>query len=68
MMVIDNKHNFGDTVYLATDESQSIRIVTGIILLVGGAVLYELSCGTFTSRHYDIEITSEKNVLLTTTN
>lgn len=66
-MVIDNKFNFGDVVYLATDIDQNPRIVTRIVISKE-SLIYELSCGERISSHYDIEITSEKNVLLNTSN
>lgn len=66
-MVIDNKYTFGDIVYLATDVDQSPRIVTEVIV-AKDSILYELSCGERCSNHYDIEITSEKNVLLSVSN
>lgn len=66
-MVIENKFNFGDVVYLKTDPEQRPRIVT--TFSVGAtSILYELSSGTITSWHRDFEITYEKDVLLTTTN
>jgi hypothetical protein len=67
MMVIDNRFNFGDVVYLVTDVDQNPRILTRIVVS-RDSVIYELSCGERISSHYDIEITSEKNVLLNTSN
>lgn len=67
MMVIENKFNFGDIVYLKTDPDQRPRIVTTFSVGVS-SILYELSCGTITSWHRDFEMTAEKDVLLTTTN
>lgn len=67
-MVIDNKFNFGDTVYLKTDPDQRARIVSKLSVLPMGVIVYELSHNTYTSLHYDFEISVEKNVLITTTN
>ena len=67
MMVIDNKYNFGDIVYLSTDVDQHPRIVTRIVISLNG-IIYELSCGTFVSSHYEIEMTTEKNTLLAYSN
>lgn len=53
---------FGDIVYLKTDPDQLERIVSGKIARPG-AILYELSCGTMLSNHYDFEITEEVDVL-----
>lgn len=66
-MVIDNKFDFGDIVYLATDIEQLPRIVTRIYI-DPNYLCYELSCGTTTSNHYELEITAEKNTLLTYSN
>ena len=67
MMVIDNKFDFGDKVYLETDVDQKERVVTEFRVTKTG-ILYSLSCGVDKSWHYDFEITTEKNVLITSTN
>lgn len=67
-MVVDNKYNFGDIVFLATDNDQNQRIVTGISILPGDVILYDLSYGSCNSSHYEFEITAEKNVLASSTN
>ncbi len=46
MMVIKNKHNIGDTVYLLTDREQNPRIVIAIVIYMSGELLYKLICGT----------------------
>ena len=66
MMVIDNKYEFGQEVYLKTDVDQRVRIVTSLIIRPNGCISYELSCGVDTRWHYDFEISTEKNVLITT--
>lgn len=66
-MLVETKYTFGDIVYLATDPEQFQRIVTRITLSPGG-MIYELSCGASSSCHYEMEIVSEKNVLITTSN
>ena len=58
-MILDNKYNLGDIVYLKTDTDQSERILTSIQVSVIG-ILYKLSCGTTETWHYDIEISAEK--------
>jgi hypothetical protein len=68
MMVIDNKFNIGQEVYLKTDADQRLRMVTAIIIRPGNSYSYELTWGTDSRWHYDIEITTEKNVLISTTN
>jgi len=67
MMVIDNKFDFGQVVYIKTDQDQRPRIITGI-LVKPGYMEYQLNCGTDWSWHPDFAISDEKNVLLTTTN
>jgi hypothetical protein len=66
-MVIGNTYSHGDIVYLKTDKEQSPRIVY-CLKVYKGEILYELSCGTHTSAHYDFELSAEVNVLMTTTN
>lgn len=56
---------FGDEVYLKTDRDQGLHIVTGLSLRPGG-ITYKLSKGTVETDHYDFEIATEKNVLITT--
>jgi hypothetical protein len=68
MMVIDNKFEIGQEVYLKTDIDQKLRIITAILVLPGNCYRYELSCGTDCRWFYEFEITSEKNVLMTTSN
>ena len=68
MMVIDNKFSHGDLVYLKTDPDQRARIVSKISVLPDGVLVYELSHNTYTSMHYDFEISTQKDVLITTTN
>lgn len=60
MMVIDNIYNIGDTVYLITDDEQCQRLVTAFLVRKND-IMYELSCGAFTSNHLDFEITNTKN-------
>jgi hypothetical protein len=58
MMVIDNIFDIGDVVYLITDHEQEARIVTHLIV-TGGDVQYNLSCGLTLTTHYGIEISKE---------
>lgn len=62
MIVIENKYNFGDILYLRTDVDQEPRIVTAIVACPAGDILYELACGIVISKHYDFELATEKNV------
>lgn len=65
-MIIENKYNIGDSVYLKTDTDQNERIVSGL-LIRKTHLIYYLVCGTNESAHYDFEITVDKDVLKTTT-
>lgn len=65
-MVIDNIFEIGDIVFLKTDPDQRQRIVTSILVRDGGTLSYELSCGTDSKWVYGLEISSEKNVLVST--
>jgi hypothetical protein len=62
MMVIDNKYELGQIVYLKTDVEQFQRIVTMIKACADGGLYYQLSFGKECSDHYEVEITDEKNV------
>ena len=67
MMLIDNKFNIVDKVYLETDSDQNERVVTGLYIRQT-SITYGLSCGTNESWHYDFEIIVQKNVLKTSDN
>jgi hypothetical protein len=62
-MVIDNKFNIGQIVFLQTDPDQDKRIVTAISVRSGGYVAYELSFGPETSWHIECEISTQKVVI-----
>jgi len=67
MMVVDNKFELKQIVYLKTDVEQKARIVTGFVVRET-AIVYELSCGVEVCNNYDFEISDEKDVLIATTN
>lgn len=67
MMVIDNKFEFGQIVYIKTDQDQKPRMVTSI-LVKPGYIEYQLNLGTDWSWHPEFAISDEKDVLITTTN
>lgn len=54
----------GETVYLITDPEQLPRLVIARIQTLNGGVVWELSSGTETSRHYSKEMSKQKNELL----
>ena len=63
MMVIDNKYEIGDIVYIVTDEDQKKRMVTSIVIYKAGEIVYKIVCGTNYSEHYDFELSDKKNIL-----
>lgn len=67
MIVVENKYEKGEVVYLKTDKDQLPRMVYGFEVN-GSDVLYKLVCGTLSSAHYDFEISIEKDVLMITIN
>jgi hypothetical protein len=62
MMVIDNKFNIEQIVFLKTDPEQLPRIVYSIQVLKDG-LMYQLACGIQASWHTVFEISAEKDVL-----
>lgn len=65
-MVIDNKFDIAQTVYLCTDNEQNKRIITSINVRPFGVLVYQVSYGTNVSDHYEFELTSKENVLTKT--
>ena len=59
-MLVENKYNIGDVVFLLTDIDQVKRIITGIIIRPN-SILYYVSCGSAETLHYDLEIILERN-------
>jgi hypothetical protein len=64
-MFINNKFNLGDIVYLKTDIDQRARIITAIKVRINDLIIYELSYTDVTTNHYEVEISNEKNILIT---
>lgn len=62
-MVIDNKFEIGQTVYLKTDLEQKPRIVTRLEIRPSD-IIYVLNSGLEESYHYDFEINVEKDILI----
>lgn len=62
-MLIDNKFEISDIVYLITDEDQKKRVITAITILPDNKLSYQLSCGHLASDHYEFEISDEQDVL-----
>lgn len=61
-MIIDEKFNIGDIVYLITNINQLPRLVVSFTVSKNG-LLYNLSQGISDSTHYDFEITKEKDLI-----
>lgn len=66
MMIIKNKYNLGQFVFLVTDEDQKQRIVTMLKIYPEGGIMYQLSVGKDFSDHYEIEISEEENIEIKT--
>ncbi len=62
-MVVDNKYDFGDMVYLKTDPDQLKRIITGIHVFPGNAISYTVTQAGTESQHYEFEISAEKQII-----
>jgi len=62
MMIIDNKFELGQKVYLVTDKEQLTRIVNGIQVCSAGSIIYRVACGTVEFWASDYEISTEKNI------
>ena len=63
-MVIDNRFEISQEVYLKTDIDQKKRIITGLIITKND-IRYELASGVESTWHYDYEVSLEINVLIT---
>lgn len=62
MMVINNKYEHGQIVYLVTDPEQLARMVTKISVYADNSISYQLSSGTDFSDHFELEISERENV------
>lgn len=63
-MIVENKYEIGQIVYLVTDPEQVPRMVTQVIVSPTG-VFYKLAQGTVDGDYYEIEISAEKTFVLT---
>jgi hypothetical protein len=63
-MKIETKYNIGDVVFLMTDTEQLQRIVTGVLFRPNNSIIYYLTCGATETTHYELEMVSEKNIML----
>lgn len=61
-MVIDNKFDIGQLVYLITDNEQKPRIITGVTIGPNSHVTYRVTNSTDETWHYEMELTDEENI------
>jgi len=66
-MIIQNKFDLEQVVYLKTDIDQRQRMVTGMCIR-GNNLTYELSFGDRATWHQEIEIAETADILKATTN
>jgi len=66
MMVIDNKYDIGEILYLVTDEEQKKRLCTAIVICPDNSFLYEVISGTSASKHYEFELSREPDIAMKT--
>ncbi len=59
-MQINTEYEFGDKVYLETDEDQLPRRITELQVMPGPLIKYCLTCGAEESWHYDFEFTKHR--------
>lgn len=62
-MMLQSKYDIGELLYILTDKEQELRQVTSIIFS-GEGIVYELSCGTSVSKHYEFELSKEVDEVL----
>ena len=62
-MILDNKFNIGDTIYVITDQEQLPRIVTQLEI-TRSEIVYVCYQSTNVSRHYDFEMSKEKTLVM----
>lgn len=64
MMIIENAFSIGEYVYLKTDNLQEKRMVLRITVLPVNLLIYVLSNGAYESSHYEMEISSERDLII----
>jgi len=67
-LTVEFKHGFEDIVYLKTDIDQVPRMVLEMSIAPKDCVQYKLAEGDRTSWHYEIELSSKKDVIITSSN
>ena len=61
MMIIENKFEIGDMVYLKTDPDQLIQIIVAIHVFKSGELMYKIASGSEVSIHYEFELSDTIN-------
>ncbi len=64
MMIIDNKFDLEQLVFLKTDPDQCIWIVTQIGIMPANVLVYRLTSGSEVVDAYEFEIADKENVLI----
>ena len=64
MSVFNSLFGLGDIVYLITDPEQLERMVTYIKFSPGNQIVYYLSNITYHTEHYEMELSSKRNISL----
>lgn len=62
-MIINNKFNIGDRVYLITDKEQTAFMVVEIYIS-SAAISYKLVSGIYDYTAYEMEISAERDALI----
>jgi hypothetical protein len=62
MMLVENKFNIGQIVFIKTDKEQLPRMVTSLNVNPNG-IVYRLSAGTQDTENYEMELSEEANIL-----
>jgi len=63
MMIVNNKFEIGEIVYLKTDLEQVKRLVVAITIRPENCIIYSLAHGMDSSLHYDFEISREEDTV-----
>lgn len=63
MMLINNKFNIGQLVYLKTDSDNELRMITEIKIMSNGLCMYLACKGVESGWYYEIELSSEPSII-----
>src|SRR5690606_29246249 len=61
------KYDLGEMVFLKHDPDQNERMITSIEVTPQG-IIYYLSCGVSETKHYEMELTLDKDIVKSTSN